>query len=295
MARRLDGTSLEPLLCRHAYPLASMRQIPPEKRCSSPPRSTRKLSLSLVAALTLMISTLSVGTSRADSTTSPPILVELFTSQGCSSCPAADRLLSQLAASNSNIVALAFHVDYRNYIGWTDPFSSGEWSDRQRRYAYGLQSDQIYTPQLVVNGRRHGVGSDRRELSAMLAEAAMDESAGRIEIEITDSSTTGISLELRTELEPSRETQNLVTWVALVEDGLETPVNRGDPASRILLHDRVVRRLERVDPVAGRAQTAVVDIGFDPEWRRDRLSIVAFLQDSETLHVRAAASVSLHS
>jgi hypothetical protein len=234
------------------------------------------------------------GSGMADTTTSPPILVELFTSQGCSSCPAADRLLSQLAASDRNIVALAFHVDYWNYIGWTDPFSSSDWSDRQRRYANQLQSNQIYTPQLVVNGRRHGVGSDQRGFSTMLAEAAKDESAGRLKIEITEPSPTSLSLRLLAELASDAGLQDLVAWIALVEDGLETPVGRGENARRTLRNDRVVRRLERVDRVPSRSQTAAVEIGLEPEWRRDRLSIAAFLQDSETLHVSAAVTVSLH-
>ena len=226
---------------------------------------------------------------------SPPILVELFTSQGCSSCPPADRLLSELASSESNIVALAFHVDYWNYIGWKDPFSSPDWSDRQRRYAHELQSNQIYTPQLVVNGRRHGVGSDRRELSAMLAEAAEDEAVGRLEIEITDSSTTGISLELHTDLESGADSQNLVAWVALVEDGFVTSVGRGENARRTLRNDRVVRRLQKVTRIdlATRSHSAALHFDIEPEWQRERLSVAAFLQDPVSLHVHAATSVSL--
>ncbi len=271
-----------------------MRRIEAERPCASPCKPTRTLSLSLLAALALLMSPFYAGSGMADTTTSPPILVELFTSQGCSSCPAADRLLSQLAASDRNIVALAFHVDYWNYIGWTDPFSSSDWSDRQRRYANQLQSNQIYTPQLVVNGRRHGVGSDQRGFSTMLAEAAKDESAGRLKIEITEPSPTSLSLRLLAELASDAGLQDLVAWIALVEDGLETPVGRGENARRTLRNDRVVRRLERVDRVPSRSQTAAVEIGLEPEWRRDRLSIAAFLQDSETLHVSAAVTVSLH-
>ena len=238
--------------------------------------------------------TLSGGaTRRAVSETPPPILVELFTSQGCSSCPAADRLLSQLAESDSSIVALAFHVDYWNYIGWTDPFSSSDWSDRQRSYAHELQSNQIYTPQLVVNGRRHGIGSDRRELSTMLAQAATDESAGRLEIEITESSATSLSLRLLTELEPHAGSQDLVAWVALVEDGLETSVGSGENARRTLRNDRVVRRLERVDWLGKSGHTAALDIDIELEWQSDHLSVAAFLQNPDSLHVHAAAAVSL--
>ena len=225
----------------------------------------------------------------------PPILVELFTSQGCSSCPAADRLLSALARSDDNIVTLAFHVDYWNYIGWTDPFSSSDWSDRQRRYASALEAKQIYTPQIVVNGRRHGVGSDQTEVASMIREAARDEIAGRLEIEVTESTSRSLSLRLHTRLEARAAGQELIAWVALVEDGLETPVGRGENARRTLRNDRVVRRVERVARMAGgsASNTTTVDFDLEPEWHRDRLSIAAFLQNPETLHVVASSDHSL--
>lgn len=261
------------------------------------PRPQRLLRAVALVAFTAVILTLSGGATRsAVSTTSPPILVELFTSQGCSSCPAADRLLSELARSDSSIVALAFHVDYWNYSGWTDPFSSSDWSERQRDYARELQARQIYTPQLIVNGRRHGVGSDHRELSSLLAQAVQDETAGRLAIEITESSSTRLSLRLLTQVEPHATGQDLVAWVALVEDGLETPVGKGENARRTLLNDRVVRRLERVARIdgSGHSHTATFDIEIEPEWQRDSLSVAAFLQDPKSLHVHAAAAVAAH-
>ena len=228
--------------------------------------------------------------SSTESTFSPPILVELFTSQGCSSCPAADRLLSELAASDENIVTLSFHVDYWNYIGWTDPFSSADWSGRQRDYAAALDARQIYTPQLVVNGRRHGVGSDRREVVRMLSEAAADEAAARIELEIIDSGGDRISVLARTELGPHLTGQKLTAWVVVAEDGLVTPVGRGENARRELRNDRVVRKLELLGDISSLSSPAHrLDIDLDPEWRRPNLSVVAFVQDPDSLHIEAAA------
>jgi hypothetical protein len=89
-----------------------------------------------------------------------PIIIELFTSQGCSSCPPADRLLKRLAG-DPRVIPLSFHVDYWNYIGWTDPFSSKRWSERQQGYARAFRSNRIYTPQLVVSGRTGASGSRR--------------------------------------------------------------------------------------------------------------------------------------
>ncbi|MEP3121857.1 DUF1223 domain-containing protein [Nisaea sp.] len=91
---------------------------------------------------------------------SGPIVLELFTSQGCSSCPPADELLGELA-KEPDVVALAYHVDYWNYIGWEDPFSSKEMSDRQRRYGHAMKLRTIYTPQLVIDGEADLVGSRR--------------------------------------------------------------------------------------------------------------------------------------
>ena len=93
-------------------------------------------------------------------------LVELFTSQGCSSCPVADRLMSRLGREDAEI--LAFHVDYWNYIGWTDPFSSRHWSERQSAYAAVWKEARVYTPQAVVDGQLEGVGSDERWLRGAL-------------------------------------------------------------------------------------------------------------------------------
>jgi hypothetical protein len=99
-----------------------------------------------------------------------PVVVELFTSQGCSSCPPADALLSTLA-DRPDVLALAFHVDYWNRLGWTDPFS-GPWATaRQTAYAAQLGSDQVYTPQAVIDGRSDVVGSDREALEAAIATA----------------------------------------------------------------------------------------------------------------------------
>ena len=265
--------------------------------------STRRQSFRIVAVGVLALTMLGLSGTTAQETTSStprPILVELFTSQGCSSCPAADRLLSELAATDENIVALAFHVDYWNYIGWTDPFSSSDWSDRQRRYAQALEARQIYTPQLVVNGRRHAVGSDRQEVAAMIRSAAKDNTggdspAGTLDLEITHFDSKSLSVRLRTELESHTVGANLVAWIAVVENGLETPVGKGENARRTLRNDRVIRRLERVDRVATGSQihTTEIQIDLDPAWRRDRLSIAAFLQDPKSLHVLASQTLPL--
>ncbi|MEO1083852.1 MAG: DUF1223 domain-containing protein [Acidobacteriota bacterium] len=110
-----------------------------------------------------------------------PVVVELFTSQGCSSCPPADRLFSRL---EGDVIPLAFHVDYWNHLGWRDPFSDPRWSERQRRYGGTFERGYVYTPQLVVNGRAEAIGSDRRKVRTMLDEAAAQGPRATLELAV---------------------------------------------------------------------------------------------------------------
>ncbi|OUS00083.1 hypothetical protein A9Q86_11625 [Flavobacteriales bacterium 33_180_T64] len=121
--------------------------------------------------------------------TYPPVTVlELFTSQGCSSCPLADKLLTEIQASNhgNQVVALSYHVDYWNYIGWKDPFSKKEFSNKQRVYSQKFNSSSIYTPQVVVNGKEHFVGSNSNIMHAKLKHYAEIPAENSIEITAID-------------------------------------------------------------------------------------------------------------
>jgi hypothetical protein len=114
-----------------------------------------------------------------------PVVVELFTSQGCSSCPPADRLLSRLKRDPrlaGAVIPLAFHVDYWNHLGWSDPFSSQLWSRRQDAYAGAFHSNRIYTPQVVINGRTECVGSDEAQVMRRIREALAAEPAGQVSL-----------------------------------------------------------------------------------------------------------------
>src|SRR5690348_14071546 len=116
-----------------------------------------------------------LGAVPAQAAETPLVVVELFTSQGCSSCPPADSYLGELAR-RPDVLGLAFHVDYWNYIGWTDPFASKLASQRQRDYAKHLNLRYVYTPQMVINGATEGVGSERSTIG-MLIKAASEEKA----------------------------------------------------------------------------------------------------------------------
>jgi hypothetical protein len=228
-----------------------------------------------------------------------PVVLELFTSQGCSSCPPADRLLSRLAREPKlagKVIPLSFHVDYWDYIGWQDPFSSPRWSERQRHYARTFHSSRIYTPQLVVNGRTECVGSHERVVRQQIEDALAAPPAGRVTLETRPREDAGEEGRLRVRAGAEIEATvagNLDLWVAVWETGLETRVGAGENASRTLHNDHVVRRLEKALTLPGKAgarDSAEIVLGLDKRWKRGSLGVAAFLQDPATRIIHGAAS-----
>jgi hypothetical protein len=205
-----------------------------------------------------------------------PIVLELFTSQGCSSCPPADRLLSELAQAGAvaerPVLPLSFHVDYWNDLGWEDPFSQPQWSARQRDYAEALRDKGVYTPQLVIGGRAHVVGSDRRALFRAVAAAAPTRT---LTVEAT-----WASGELKVRAKGAATGEAL--WLALWQDGLASEVVRGENRGATLRHDHVVRRLV---PLADGAAT----LALDPSWKQ--LGGVVFAQRRGDRAISAAAEL----
>ncbi|HEX5854561.1 MAG TPA: DUF1223 domain-containing protein, partial [Thermoanaerobaculia bacterium] len=184
-----------------------------------------------------------------------PVLVELFTSEGCSSCPPADRLLARLAADQSVpgalVVPLSLHVDYWNHLGWKDLFSSSRYSERQSAYAARLgRADRVYTPQMIVGGRTELVGSDecaaRRVIEAEARESkafvrVLPAAAGAVRVTVAGAA------------------GGADVFLAVVEDSLASDVTRGENAGRRLAHAAVVRDLRAVGAVdpAGRFDASV--------------------------------------
>jgi hypothetical protein len=184
------------------------------------------------------------------------VVLELFTSQGCSSCPPADRLISSLASAGNlgdrQVVPLSFHVDYWNDLGWADPFSSPHWSHRQREYAGALQESGVYTPQVVIDGRAHVVGSDRRGLEKAVAMAPAMES-----LQVT-AAWSGQTLEVHS---ASTQVAGTELWVAVWQDGLSTKVEHGENQGKIMRNNHVVRRLTKL------STKGAASVVLDPAWR----------------------------
>lgn len=260
-------------------------------------RSAHAAALVTAAVTTLVVSLVWATTRSAPSGPRPEpaegavVILELFTSQGCSSCPPADRVLSALGSDPAlagRVLPLAFHVDYWNHIGWTDPFSSAAASARQRAYAEAFDTSRIYTPQLVVGGTRECVGSNESAARELIAHALGRAPRGTVALSVKPDGQ-GFVVTAQVSLVAGAPTAELL--LAVVESGLETAVPRGENARRRLANDHVVRRFFTLGRLAA-GGTKSYDQRFDraPEWRSERLSVVAFLQDPESREILAASS-----
>ena len=230
-----------------------------------------------------------------------PVLVELFTSQGCSSCPPADDLLRTLErnqpVAGALVIPLSEHVDYWNRLGWRDPFSSRRFSERQREYAESIGIDALYTPMMVIDGDTAIIGSRpiaAREavLAARKAPKARLDVAASIPPGGADAHVTGVITEL-----PPADAQAEV-WVAVAESGLSTDVTRGENADRTLAHTGVVRSLTWLGSLPRETPEAwPVDarVRLGRSWRRDHLRVVVFVQAGAGGAILGAASVRLSS
>lgn len=171
-----------------------------------------------------------------------PVVVELFTSQGCSSCPPADALLSALA-DRPGVLALAFHVDYWNRLGWVDPFSGAWTTARQYAYAALWGTGQVYTPQAVIDGGRDAVGSDSAAMEEAIAAAR---SGPSVPVAITAAAAGAVRINVG-----AGAPADAVLWLVGFDDRHETPVRRGENTGRVLINRNVVRGLTRLDGWAG--------------------------------------------
>jgi hypothetical protein len=228
----------------------------------------------------------------------PPrtVVLELFTSQGCSSCPPADKLLSRLGGEDFRggvIVPLAYHVDYWNHLGWSDPFSSPKWSARQREYAASIKGSQVYTPQLVVNGTVQLVGSSERHVRAEIERQLERQNRGTVVIDRITHAGNELEVQLRAKLDRGAADGRVAVVVALFENGIATAVSRGENASRKLANDFIVRWQSRAFELApdGTEVTAKVRIPLAEGWRVEHLGVAAFEQDPRSRAILGSAAL----
>jgi hypothetical protein len=221
------------------------------------------------------------------STVRQPVLVELFTSEGCSDCPPADALLERLETTQfvpgAQAIVLSEHVTYWNYLGWTDPFSFEEMSERQSRYAAHFRLDSVYTPQAVVDGAAQVLGSDPSAISHAISAAAQ---RTKPDFRIEGAHWTGntIAIDLN-----APEGLNGALTVALAEDETHSSVSRGENAGRALHHVAVVRVMKTMVWNKMDGHPVTLDLAGVKGFSGHDFRLVAFVADGTPGRVLAVA------
>jgi hypothetical protein len=219
-----------------------------------------------------------------------PVVVELFTSEGCSSCPPADELLAKLEKQQPfpglRLIVLSEHVDYWNSLGWRDPFSSADYTTRQRLYVDSLRQDGAYTPEAVVDGRAGFVGSNGRDAKDAILNAAKQPKAG---VRLTATAEGGgINLAVDVSNIPGAKDADII--LAITETGLKSNVTRGENSGRLLSHTGVVRRMTVLGHSKGAEFSTQTSLALPREWKRENLQAIVLVQDRRTRQIVGAAT-----
>jgi len=219
----------------------------------------------------------------------PFALVELYTSEGCSSCPVADQLLTQLTHlakdQNKAIYTLGFHVDYWNYLNWVDEYSKPEYSNRQRTYASKIKGSSVYTPQMIINGT-YQVGGYRGDL----VKEYIEESLAQID---------GVALDAQLSIKNNfliisshfdKSAKNLLLNTALVETNISNNIKSGENAGKKLIHSNVVREFSSTPLVDNNLETTM---SLPTDLNQENASVILYLQDKNTYKVLGAKQLPL--
>ena len=233
--------------------------------------------------LTLFMIPILLAPTKAN-TYEPVVVLELFTSQGCSSCPPADDLLKQVVKqkADKNIIGLSYHVDYWNYIGWKDPFSKADFSNKQREYGNKFYSSSIYTPQVVINGKEHFVGSNAKTMSTKLKSYLSKPASNAIQVSQLKKTDDSVSFEYTIEGDIDEKTLSVI----LVIEERITSVKRGENRNRTLKNSNVVvaEQTFNLDTTKGKGSILIPEI-VDV---KDNLSLVLV---TKTKHLDVTAGI----
>ncbi len=261
---------------------------------------TRARLLSVLACLVTLLAVLcSASSGGSPAPAHVPVVVELFTSEGCSDCPPADALLAELDRTQpvpgALIIPLEEHVDYWDSQGWRDPFSSAAFTQRQEAYARRLNVASPYTPQMVVAGQSEFVGSASRTARAAIAAAAQFPVI-EVALDVTTAAPPGDSFRatIRAAALPAAAAEDAGVYLAITEDGLASDVGAGENAGRHMEHRAVVRKFipaGKMEP--GTPFSGIVDGRIAPGWKRENLRMVALLEGAATGKILGAATVAV--
>lgn len=263
-------------------------------------------SLALISALALSFCVVAfIARAKPQSPPSDqprtPVVVELFTSEGCSSCPPADTLLQRLVAQqpipNAEIIAIEEHVDYWNHDGWIDPFSAAEWTQRQLVYTPQTNDTGPYTPEMIVDGKTHFVGSDQSKAVASIKDAAarpavaVTLTAGNAEKNSRDFAITVGKLDAASAGDTAE------VWLAITEDGLHSAVSHGENAGRALGHVATLRGMHKVGDIKSGSDSNSFSgharVKLDSHWNLANVHVIAFVQERKSRTIIGAASTKL--
>jgi hypothetical protein len=222
-------------------------------------------------------------------------LLELYTSEGCDSCPPADRWFGALPTRGltpERVVALAFHVDYWNDLGWKDPFSKAEYSARQRAASVRNKARFVYTPQFLLDGRDYRRGIFRDDFTDRVSAISREEARATIRLDQVAEAEEAVMVHGTVAVTDAAQRQGARAYVALYENKLSNRITAGENRGKHLQHDFVVRELSPPQP-AGPDGKVVLQHRFDldPRWKRGDLHIAAFVQNERTGEILQAMAV----
>lgn len=185
----------------------------------------------------------------------PPVIVELFTSQGCSSCPPADAYLRTLKGQ-PGVLALSYHVDYWDYLGWRDTLGGAEFSERQYDYAQSRGDRNVYTPQIVVNGGKHFVGSQRNQVSNAIAMAGAEAATDWVDMEMSDNAT-----DVTITIPAGNPAKEATLWLLAFAHSISVEIKKGENAGQTVAYHNVVRKMVPAGMWHGEAAKIVLPKG----------------------------------
>lgn len=212
-------------------------------------------------------------------------VIELFTSEGCSSCPPADELVAKIKKESRDkpVYILAFHVDYWNRLGWKDSFSSADYSKRQRDYAQYLNISSVYTPQIVVNGKKEFVGSEEGTLRNAIKAALQKEAPSQLtfsEIKFNQN-------QLQLHYQAKDNGNHSVLLLALVQKSAQSHVKAGENSGRVLSHVQIVQKLQSIALSNNKSGVGSITLpsGLNPQ----NMEIIGFIQNTSSGEITGAA------
>lgn len=220
-----------------------------------------------------------------------PVLVELFTSQGCPSCPAADKVLAELETAQpiagAEIITLAWHVDSWDTFNWKDEFAAPAFTQRQTIYSRALFINPIYTPQMFVDGTVYFIGS-RQDKATKAIENAVKTAKPEIDLAIS-------SEKLSVNIPNLPKHQTATVYLAFTESNLVRKIGSGNNAGKTLVHPSVARRLQALGTIDAQASQFKIEtfLQTEPEWKRENVKAVVFVQENATRKIIAVGRIAL--